>query len=257
MDYFWKENKKFVIAVGAGFLGLLLYRSFVLVPLGNAADQAKSKLQREKQELKVRMANGVPSEESLRLARASRDRMKQSLASLVKDVEFKVPDKFRKPDRESARTHFESLIIDLYKELHQKAVNAKIAYPANLGLDSVGDESAAEYLQRLAVVEQLSQVAIAAEVEKVEVLDGLAGAGSRDEGPSKKSAFLSKVGAYMKFSGRAESVFKVLHGVQKKGLYLAVTGFEAQRDDQTKDLFVASITVAMLKVDEKSSLEAK
>jgi hypothetical protein len=257
MDYFWKEHKKFVIAVGAGFLGLLLYRSFVLVPLGIAADQAKSKLQREKQELKVRMANGVPSEDSLRLARASRDRTKQSLASLIKDVEFKSPDKFRKPDRENAKTHFESLSIDLYKELHQKAVNAKIAYPANVGLDSVNDDNGAEYLLRLAVVEQLSLVAIAAEVEKIEVLDGLAGGGSRDEGPAKKSPFLTKVGAFMKFSGKAESVFKVLHGVQKKGLYLAVTSFEAQRDDQTKDLFLASITVSMLRVDEKASLEAK
>jgi len=29
------------------------------------------------------------------------------------------------------------------------------------------------------------------------------------------------------------------------------------RDDATKDLFVATISVAMLKVDEKGSLEAK
>ncbi|HXX92198.1 MAG TPA: hypothetical protein VEN81_01105 [Planctomycetota bacterium] len=257
MDYFWKENKRFVILVGAGFLGLILYNSFVLGPLARAADQARLKLQREKTELKVRMANGVPSEDSLRAARASRDRMKQSLGSLVKDVAFSVPDKFRKPSNESAKTHFESLNIDLYKELHQKAVNAKIAFPANVGLDSVNDENAAEYLLRLAVVEELSRVAIGAEVEKIEILDGLASAGSRDEAPGKKAAYLTKVGAYMKFSGKAEAVFRVLHGVQRKGQYLAVTNFEAQRDDQTKDLFLASITVAMLRVDEKAGLEAK
>jgi hypothetical protein len=257
MEYFWKENKKFVIAVGAGLLGIILYNSFVLGPLGRSADAAKSKLQKEKTELKVRMANGVPSEDSLRAARASRDRSKLSLAALQKEIDFKAPDKFKKPSSESAKTHFESLSIDLYKELHGKAVGAKIAFPAHLGLDQVNDDNAKEYLERLAIVERVAQVAIDAEVEKIEALDGLAGSGSRDEAPSKKSTFLSKYAVFMKFSGKAESVFKVLHGLQKKGVYLAVTNFEAVRDDATKDLFAATISVAMLKVDDKGSLEAK
>ena len=257
MEYFWKENKRFTIAVGAGLLGLILYNGFVLGPIGRSADQAKSRLQKEKAELKARMSNGVPSEDSLRVARATRDRTKLSLAALVKDVDFKAPDKFKKPEREGAKTHFESLNIDLYKELHQKAVSAKIAFPANLGMDQVNDDNALEYLQRLAIVERVAQVAIDAEIEKIEVIDGLSGAGSRDEAPSKKTSFLTKYAVFMKFSGKAESVFKVLHGIQKKGQYLAVTNFEAARDDATKDLFAATISVALLKVDEKGTLEAK
>ena len=30
MEYFWKENKRFVLAVGGGLLFLLLYNGFVL-----------------------------------------------------------------------------------------------------------------------------------------------------------------------------------------------------------------------------------
>jgi hypothetical protein len=258
MDYFWKENKKFVLAVGAGVLVAFFYNMFVLGPLGRSAGRAKDALQKEKGELRARMANGVPSEESLRAARAGRDRSKLTLTALVNDVAFKSPEKFKKPDRETLKAHFENLKLDLYKALHEKAVGSKIAFPPNLGLDdNAADDTAAEYLQRLAIVERLAQLAIDADVEKIELLDGLAGAGSREEGPSKKPPFLSKYGVFMKFSGKAESVFKVLHGVQKKGLYLAVSHFEAIRDDGTKDQFAATISVAMLKVDEKASLETR
>jgi len=255
MDYFWKENKKFVVAVGAGLLGMLFYWLFVLGPLGSSADRAKKSLAKEKSELKAMMANGVPSEDSIRSARATKERFKQALGGMIADSNFKAPDRYRKPDRESAKSHFESLNIDVYKELRDKAVNAKIAFPATLGFgDQVNDDVAAEYLARLAAVERLAQLAIEAEVEKIEAIDGLSGAGSRDE---KKGAFLTKYGIFMKFTGKAESVFKLLHGVQKKGQFLAVTNFEAIRDDSTKDQFSASLAVVLFKVDEKGSLDVR
>ena len=255
MEYFLKENKKFLIAVGAGLLVALFYNIFVLSPLGSSATKAKRDLETERGVLKARMANGVPSPESIRAAGIARDRAKQTLTALVTESSFKAPDKFRKPERESGKSHFENLKLDLYKELHQKAVNGKIAFPATLGMGDPADEEAPEFLQRLAVVERLAQVAIDAEVEKIEAIDGLAGAGARED--AKKAAYLTEYGVYMKLTGQAESVFKVLHGVQKKGRYLAVTGFEALRDDGTKDLFAATITVAMLKVDEKGALEIR
>lgn len=259
MEYFLKENKKFVIAVGAGLLVALLYNVFVLGPLGRSAAAAKKGLETERGVLKARMANGVPSPESLRSATVARDRAKQTLSTLVTETSFKAPDKFRRPERVSGKSHFEDLKLNLYTDLHQKAVNGKIAFPATLGMgDSVTDEEAPEFLLRLAVVERLAQAAIDAEIGKIEAIDGLAGVGSREEGGgTKKAAYLTKHGVFMKFSGKAESVFKVLHAVQRKGQYLAVTNFEALRDDGTKDLFVASISVAMLKVDEKGALEVR
>lgn len=258
MDYFWKENKKFVIAVGAGLLAMLFYWLFVLGPLGSGAERAKKSLAKEKGDLKAMMANGVPSEDSIRSARMSRDRFKQALTGMIADSNFKAPDRYRKPDRESAKSHFESLNIDVYKELRDKAVNAKIAFPSSLGFgDQVTDDVAPEYLARLAAVERLAQLAIDAEVEKIEAIDGLSGAGSRDEGPAKKGAYLTKYGVFMKFTGKAESVFKLLHGVQRKGQFLAVNTFEAIRDDSTKDQFSANIAVILFKVDEKGSLDVR
>ena len=52
-------------------------------------------------------------------------------------------------------------------------------------------------------------------------------------------------------------MFKLVHGAQKKGSFLAVTQFDMGRPDATKDLFESSITAAMLKIDDKAALEAK
>jgi hypothetical protein len=257
MEYFWKENKKFVIAVGAGLLVMILYNALVLGPVGSSADRAKRNLLKEKAELKALMANGVPSDDSIRAAKQSRDRLKQTLGTLAADTVFKAPDRYKKPDRESAKSHFESLSIDVAKELRDKATSAKLAFPSLIDFGGqVTDEVAGEYLLRLAIVERLAQVAIESEVDKIEVIDPLAGQ-ARDEVAAKKGNYLTKYGVYMKFSGRAEAVFKVLHGVQKKGQYLAVSGFEAVRDDSTKDQFVATLSVAALKVDEKGTLDVK
>jgi hypothetical protein len=79
----------------------------------------------------------------------------------------------------------------------------------------------------------------------------------RDERSSKKSQFLTKYSVFMKVTGRAESIFRILHAAQKKGSYLALTHFEIGRPDATKDSFEASIGVALLKVDDKAGLETK
>jgi hypothetical protein len=257
MDYFWKENKKFVLAVGAGLMAMLLYQLLVLGPVGSSADRAKRNLLKEKAELKALMGNGVPSDDSIRAAKQSRDRLKQTLGTLVADTVFKAPDRYKKADRDSAKSHFESLSIDVAKELRDKATSAKVAFPSLIDFGGqVTDEVAPEYLARLAIVERLALLAIESEVEKIEVIDPLPG-GARDEGPGKKGNFLTKLGVFMKFTGKAESVFKVLHAVQKKGQYLSVSGFEAVRDDSTKDQFVATLSVAALKVDDKGTLDVK
>ena len=102
MEYFLKENKKFLAAVGAGLLVALLYNIFVLGPLGSSAAKAKRDLETERGVLKARMANGVPSPDTIRAATVARDRAKQTLATLVTESSFKAAEKFRKPDGASA-----------------------------------------------------------------------------------------------------------------------------------------------------------
>jgi hypothetical protein len=257
MEYFWKENKRFVIAVGGGLLFLMLYNGFVLGPIRAAAADAVRARVREKSELERKMAQGVPTDDGLAAGRKDRDQNRNALAKMTPEVAFAMPEKFQKPKRESVKSYFDNLKLDLVKDLQTKAVGNKVAMPANLGLpNDISDETATEVLSRLAVAERMIILAVDAEVEKIETLDAEYGM-DRDERSSKKSQFLTKYSVFMKVTGRAETIFRILHGAQKKGSYLALTHFEIGRPDATKDSFEASIGVALLKVDDKAGLETK
>lgn len=252
MDYFWKENRTFLLAAAGAVAAAILYHAFVLAPLREGARGAAARRERERRDLEARAAQGVPAEETLRLARAEREQARKALAALVADTAFRPADRFRKPS-EGARSHYEDLKIKLAEELRQKAVKARIALAPFSISDDGGDERVEENLLRLAAVERLATLAIECEVERVEAIDAGAGPASREEDPAGRGAsFVTAYPVFMKFAGKAESVFRVLHGAQKKGEYLAVTQFEARRAEASKDLYQATITVALLRVDEKA-----
>lgn len=257
MDYFWKENKKFVMAVGGAFIVYLLYNGFVLGPVRRGAEDAARRRVTEKRDLERRMAQGVPTPESLAAARRDKDQNARLLSGMAPEVLFTISEKFQKPKKENIKTFYDDLKLETQTKLKEKAIGGKVAFPANLGLpDDVTDETGPEVLARLAVVERLVTVAVDSEVEKIDTVDAQYGM-DRDERSSKKSQFLTKYSVFMKVVGKQESIFRLVHGAQKKGSFLAVTHFEMARSDQTKDLFEASIGVAMLKIDDKGSMEAK
>jgi hypothetical protein len=257
MEYFWKENKKFVVAVAGGLAFLILYNSLVLGPIRRAADSAASTRSREKKDLERRMAQGVPKDDTLVEARRDRDQNRRILAAMVPEVAFTVDDRFMKPKRGGAKEHFDDLKLELTKELKEKATSGKVTPPQSFGMEvDVTEETAPELLLRLAIIDRLVKLAVDSEIEKIEAIDGLY-AMDQAARESKKSTFLTKTSVFMRFTGKVESVFKVLHGAQKKGSYLAVTHFEIGRPDATKDLFEASIAVTLLKVDDKGAFEAR
>ncbi len=254
MEYFWKENKRFVVAVAGGLVFLLLYQSLVLGKIRSAGAAADRRRVSEKQDLERKMAQGVPNDDGLAQARKERNQNRETLAKMGPETAFVVPERFQKPKRD-VKAHYENLKIELINQLGEKAVAGRVSFPQTVGLpEDVSDESAGEMLMRLAVVERLTNLCIESEVEKIETINAVHGA-DQDERSSKKSRFITKYSVFIRFHGKAESVFKVVHGVQKKGLYLAVTQFDMSRPDATKDVFEASLGVALLKVDEKGALE--
>lgn len=259
MEYFWKENKRFVIAVGGGFFVLLFYFIFVLWPIRAGAAEAANRRIRERRELERRMAQGVPTPDGLAAGRRDRDQTQKELAKMSPEVTFTLSDRFVKPKKEDIKSYYDNLKLNLTKELQQKATSGKVAFPQTLGLpDDVGDDNAVEVLSRLAIVDRLVNLAVDSEAEKIDVIDAQYGTqGDTRGGPAvKKSTFLTKYSVFMKMTGKVESVFRVIHGIQKKGNYLALTHFELGRTDATKDLFEASIAVALLSVDDKAGFEA-
>lgn len=256
MEYFWKENKKFVAAVAAALLGTWLYYAFVVSPLREGARAAAQTREREKKALEARMANGVPSPELLADLQRDCDFKKKALAAVAADVSFKEGDKFKAPSKGGAKERFDQVKVDLSGELVQKAGNARMEFPKSIGIETDStEETAPELLLRLAVVERLVDIAVAAKVDKIEVIDALSGMDRGGE--PRKGVFLSKYPVFMKFRGSEQAVFAVLHAAQKKGQFFAVTQFQVQQEDLAKDLCGASIGVALLRLDEKASIEPK
>ena len=257
MDYFWKENKVYVIAAGAGALGALLYWMFLVSPFRQEAASAARQRANEKSAYETLIAQGVPARNAPADAATDRDDSQKALAALVKDVAFKPSDRFRKPDGEAAKSFYQDQKLKVEKELKEKAAKAKIEFQGGLGLgDDDRDDLLPELLLRLAVIERVVSTAIEAGVEKIEAVDGLAGA--NDSGPAnRKGAFLNAHSVFLKVRASSEAAFRILHGVQRKGAYLAVTQFAWAQDDPGRDLGAVSITVAVLRVDEKAPLEPK
>jgi hypothetical protein len=255
MEYFWKENKRFVIALVGGLVFLILYQSFVLGKIRGAAELADRTRRNKQLEIERKMAQGVPTEESLVTARRDRDLTRKVLAAMAPETAFAVPERFQKP-KSRVKEYYDNLVIELTDQIREKATNGRVAFPLNLGLpDTVLDEGAPEMMLRLAVVERLVTLCVESACEKIESINPLHGA-DQDERSSKKSRFLTKYSVFIRFNGTAESVFRIIHGVQKKGSYLAVTQFEMSRPDATKDVFEVGLGVALLKVDDKGALDA-
>lgn len=256
MEYFWKENKKFVIAVGGGLVFLMLYYSFVLGPIRKGAADAARDRSRAKADLERRMQQGVPTDDGLVSGRRDRDFNRKLLASMIPEVAFGVGERFVLRKGEKIKELYDPLKLDLLKEWGKKAVEGKVRFPENVALpDDVSEETATEVLLRLAVVDRLVTLAVDAEVEKIDTLDGLQGLDPN--AAPRKSQFLTKHSAFIRVTGKVESIFKMVHGAQKKGSYLSVTHFDLSRPDATKNLFEASMAVSLLKVDDKGGLETR
>lgn len=262
MDYFWKENKPFVIAVGAGALVFLLWWMFVLSPLETAAAQAEARLRRKHRDLEEQMQRGVPEEDAVAQAERYLEQGARIVGDLTARTAFQVAERFQKPKRERPKPYFDGQRLNLFGALpsgkiREQSVKAGIPFPTSIGMEGEAtDDSAGEMLLRLAVTERLAKTAIAAKVERIESIDALHDVGGVMADPSMvPGRFLNRLGVFMRFSGSSEAVFKVLHGVQKEGDYLAVTRFEASRPDPTEDRLEAAIAVALLKIEPDKPIE--
>ncbi len=262
MDYFWKQHRTYLIAVGVGLVSVLVYNGCVLSPIKVETEQIAAAREKEEADLKQQMARGVPAKETLTAAESELKRSAERLVDLRKEMSFKVKESFSPPTGETPRTHYDDLKIKLYNELRDASVKNNVLFPKTLGLDPAGvgvrDELAEELLIRLAVVESLVRLTFESGVARIDVIDALYDVDYKDEPVLRKGAFLDKITVFIGFKGPAESGFRVLHGVQKKGGgYLAVSKFRAVRADRTRDLFTFSLVVSLLKIDPKGEIHPK
>jgi hypothetical protein len=252
MDLFFKENKKYLAALGGGLLFLLLFNGFVLSPMSKAAAAARNRRGQEKQSFEEKLRAGLPSDEALALARRDVDLARKQITQMAGESRFAVPDRFKPKGKDGVKAFYDGLKEDLKDELQKKAVQGRVQVPPGVGLPEAGpDDDAEDLILGAAVIDRLVTVAVESGIEKIDAIDAKRGA--EDPAPGK-AAFLRKTPVQVRFSGRPEAVMRMLHGLQKKGSYLSVTRFDAARPDPTRDVFEASMSVALLRVDEKAPM---
>src|SRR5262245_33388121 len=120
MEYFWKENKRFVVAVGGGLLLLLVYNWLVLSKIRAGAADAANARSREKRDLERKMSQGVPNDDGLVAGRRDRDQNRKLLAAMIPEVGFTLGERFQKKKLSSLVNDFDNLKLDLTKALGEK-----------------------------------------------------------------------------------------------------------------------------------------
>ncbi len=263
MEYWWKENRGFVIPVA---LAVIVFGMWYVLGVGAIrAGGEKIRIARENKETEYqrRIQRGEPSEDTVRRARADLERTNKLVEELKADLSLRMPDSYK--SSKSAPEFFSAMKEDVRKDVVKKAQQHGVLLPDNsLGfpqnLQGLADDVAIEYLERLAIVERLATTAAAAGVSKIDTVNAIVGTAGPGEGTDdlKKALFLKKVAVRMKVTGPSQSVFQWLHAVQKKGDGLVVDDFKAEKLSPHEDIFSAELEVSGLKIDpSKAVAEAK
>jgi hypothetical protein len=240
---------------------VLLFQGFVLGPARAKADQVARKRAVDEKALRARVEQGVADEDQIGVAKIELKRTQDLLASLSADMSFKEGPRYRKPDNQTWVEHWNAEKLEVERDLQKLTRGLQVPRSFLPNVEDPSEDLARELLLRLAVEERLIQVAVDSKVDRIDVIDMLpvSSSGARkDEPVTKKGVFLNKYIVHMAFKGDQQSVFKVLHGVQKKGPgFLSVHHFEVDRRDPTRDYLEASIRVSLLRTDTKAPVEGK
>ncbi|MBI2901485.1 MAG: hypothetical protein HYY17_14970 [Planctomycetes bacterium] len=224
MEYWLKENRKFLIAVGAIALCVILHLVLIYRPISaGAAKEAKTREAKERN-YRSQSSGGVPSDAAISQADTELKNLRQKLGDAVKTHRFALPDRFRGKGKHE--DHFKDVYLNVRDELKTLNGSAGLGeFREDFGFASVisriqGDEVAAEEaLLRLAVADAAVRSAIAV----MKPGDRFADIDISIEGPKETGGerFLRKVAVRIRVSGSLEGVFRVAHAFQQSP-YLCV-----------------------------------
>ncbi len=247
MDYWLKENKKFLISVGAIALATLLYYLFVLWPIGSGAErEGKARLDLIRAH-RAGTAAGVPSASDVERAEAELRELRKRLDAQARRLQVALPEKFTgKGGYASYREQFDAIKLDVRDDLAQKNGQAGLGeFPQSLGFESLtidGEEPAKEALLRLGVADAAVRIAIAAMKAGDRFVQIDISGPPGEEG----DVFLRRAPVRLRVAGALKSLFRIVHEYQREP-FLCVRSLSISGSAQ--EAFEAEILVAGLLVD--------
>jgi len=270
VEYWWKENKGYAIAVGVGVVAIAVWYFYVAGGLATQSARLQSARVAAEQALDRQMAAGVPSEDVVGRAKRDVERANKLLADLrgemclrmtdsadaKKQIEFSAA--YKPPGGKGPADFFVSHKEEVRKKIQDAAATAGVGLPNEpLGFptqpEGMPDEVGVEWLARLSIVERLALGAIQAGITKIDSVVAVV-APDIDTAVVRKGMFVNRLTVRMKIFGPSKAVFEWLHGVQKKSDFLAVDEFKTVKENPHEDVFSAEMDVSGLIIDPNGSL---
>jgi len=264
MNYAWQERKKFMIPVIAGVAVVGIWYLFVLSSINAAAEKDASNRKSAEGMLRLRMQSGVPTDEGVGRAERDKGQFQKDLKDIQDKLVFKVDESFKVKEGQSFATKFgsqrQAVFGKIDPAMKQRAVDTKDSKFALLKFPSavsdLPEPVVAEWLTRMAIVQRVCLFSIEAGVSSLDLLEVVPD--DRQEEPTLKGdSFLGMLNVKFKVTGTADTIIKVIHGLQQEGPnYLSVGAVEIISSDPTKNLLQAVLSAGALVVKPDGALAA-
>jgi hypothetical protein len=264
MDLFWRENRKFVLGVGAALLVGLLFHLLVIGRFREATAGARAEHKKVQDQLTKHLETSVqPTDEILDRARGDLERLEKNVRSIIADLALAVPKEFVVPKGERQPTFFFDTQLKTVKDkVRQRAPKAgpegvRLPPGDQFGFTQAPDpRSAPEYLVRLALLSRLVQSAFDAPVVEIVSLQALPGLaqGAQDSGPNP-GLFIQRHTVDIKARASFEKFLHMLHGLSQKGGFLVVESVRFSKEDQLAPTGLAEFSASGLTFNPDGSLQ--
>jgi hypothetical protein len=264
MDLFWRENKKFVLGVGAALLVGLLFHLLVIGRFRGATAEARAEHKKVQDQLTKHLETSVqPTDEILDRARGDFERLEKNVRSIIADLALAVPKGFVVPKGERKPEFFFDTQLKNEKDVMRR--KAPKAGPEGVRLppgdqfgfaQSPDPRSAPEYLVRLVLLSRLVQSAFDAPVVEIVSLQALPGLaqGAQDAGPSP-GLFIQRHTVDIKVRASFEKFLHMLHGLSQKGSFLVVESVRFSKEDQLAPTGLVEFSASGLTFNPDGSLQ--
>lgn len=258
MDYWWKENRRFVLCLAAGIGTFLLWKTLILSPLNRGVTDVERSREMEEHALQTRLAGGVPSEETIDRAERDLARLRQAVDELVNRIAFPVD-----LPRTGIREQFQDMLIRIGEEIRDLCVKNRVVLSEDIQRfgfppDQEGSEEIySEWLMRLAALDRVLRLAIEAQIDRMDTIDACHGTEEKGSVVVRKGLYLNSLNLRIVIQGSAQSVFKILHGLQMKGSYLRIERFSAVKTDPHKDTFTLDMVTGLLLLDKTGTFDVR
>jgi len=169
LDAYWQENKRFLVAVGAGVVLFLIGWMAIASFFG---DELASQRRRQKA-LEADLKQPLHSSSALAAARAENEALEQVFGELAGRVEFAPRPEFALRPGDAASSRYFGVVSDVRDDLLVRCGRAGLAFPDDLGLPKLAptrEQEIARYLEALDVIEATLQLGIEAGCERVDRL---------------------------------------------------------------------------------------